>query len=287
MKTTSRIGWTAWALVPVGLVAFHFGPGQGLDARDQAVRLHTRAIGFETRASELQEVAYDAHLDVIQLRRMTFLEDGPDVEAELGSALERERLAYGEAAQAWQETADAFTTVEEALFEEDGEDSSGIRWAKARAQVRAGDIWGGAGEFELLLDELGDETELAKATREELARAHYFGARLMRVNGEPAEDWRPEAIKARQHFRYLAEKAAGSGASADVVRGLEDNVERVLDLEQLDLSEIEGTPFPKQCPKNSNCKKPGQKPSTCKSERPPNKRDGRGASGAGEIGKGW
>ena len=287
MKTSSRIGWTAWALVPVGLIAFHFGPGQGLAARDQAVRLHTRAIDFETTATDLQAVAYAAHLEVIELRRASFLENGPDVSTELGEALEREELSYSDAAEAWQITADAFTTVEDAILLEDGADASSIRWAKARAQVRAGDIWGGAGEFELLLDELEDESELALATREELARAHYFGARLLRVNGEPAEDWRAEATKARQHFRYLAEQAAERGAASDVVRGLEDNVERVLDLEQLDLSEIQGTPFPKESPKSSSCKKPGNKPGSRISQRPPNKRDGRGASGAGEIGKGW
>ena len=226
MNVKTRIGWTMWALVPVGLIAFHFGPGERLAARDQAVRLHSHAVGIEERAAFLQAAAHATQLDVIRLRRASFLEDGSDVADDLADALRVEREAYEVAAEAWQEAADAFSAVEDSLRGNNDPDAVNIRWSKARAQVRAGDIWGGAEEFEVLLDELDPKSELSRATREELARAHYFGARLLRENGEPAEEWRPEVIKARQHFRLLAERAARSGASESVIRGLEDNVER-------------------------------------------------------------
>ena len=289
MSVMARIGWTIWALVPVALIAFHFGPGQRLAARDEAVRFHARAIDFENRAAEVQAKAYDVHLEVIELRRRDFL--GDDVQPELNRTIEKERLAYEEAASAWEEAADAFTIVEDTLIDEEGLASDQIRWSKARALVRSGDIWGGAGELEVLLGEVSESPiqnyELVRATREELARAHYFGARLMRLSGEPAKDWRAEATKARQHFRYLAEQSAASGDTPETVRGLEDNVERVLDLEQQDLSDIEGTPLPRQSPRMAQGNRPGRNGEPRRTRRPPQGRDGRGASGAGEIGRGW
>ena len=39
----------------------------------------------------------------------------------------------------------------------------------------------------------------------ELATAYYYGARLMRLAGKPADEWREVAGRARQNFRYLAE----------------------------------------------------------------------------------
>lgn len=287
----SRIGWTIWALVPVALIAFHFGPGQGLAARDDAVRFHARAIDFENLAAIAQDKAYDAHLEVLELRKSEFL--GTDVQADLNAALEKEQVAYEKAAAAWEDAADAFTIVEDTLVNEQGYASNQIRWSKARALVRSGDIWGGAGELDVLLDEVSEspeeeqDQELMRAVREELARSHYFGARLMRLSGEPAKEWRAEATKARQHFRYLAEQAAGNGETLETVRGLEDNVERVLDLEQQDLSEIEGTPLPRQSPRMARGNRPGSNGEPRRSQRPPQGRDGRGASGAGEIGRGW
>ena len=37
-----RLAWTMWALVPVGLLAFHFGPGQLAWKEDRAARIVER-----------------------------------------------------------------------------------------------------------------------------------------------------------------------------------------------------------------------------------------------------
>ena len=102
------------------------------------------------------------------------------------------------------------------------------------------------------------QVDLARAAREELAVAHYFGARLLRLAGEPAKTWRAEALKARQHFRFLAETAAESGASPELVRGLEDNVERTIELEQMDKSDLEGRPLPRESPQGTRGRRPGR-----------------------------
>ena len=290
----NRAGWTVWALVPVAMLAFHFGPGRSLAAREIAAARFREASALERNAIEAQERAYDAHLIVIDQRRATFL-DHPD-EIDVGSddaallaAMEMERLGYEAAAARWVETADAYAQVEERLEEGDPRILDRIRWSKGRARVRSGAIWDGAAELELLIEprssEAGD-VELARAAREELATAHYFGARLLRLAGEPAEKWRAEVIKARQHFRYLAETASAGNLDAAQVLGLEDNVERTIDLEQMDKSELEGRPLPRESPRATRGRRPGQGPPGA-SQRPPTERDGRGAGGAGPIGPGW
>ena len=290
----NRAGWTVWALVPVAMLAFHFGPGRSLAAREIAAARFREASALERNAIEAQERAYDAHLIVIDQRRATFLDhpdeiDGGSDDAALLAAMEMERLGYEAAAARWVETADAYAQVEERLEEGDPRILDRIRWSKGRARVRSGAIWDGAAELELLIEprssEAGD-VELARAAREELATAHYFGARLLRLAGEPAEKWRAEVIKARQHFRYLAETASAGNLDAAQVLGLEDNVERTIDLEQMDKSELEGRPLPRESPRATRGRRPGQGPPGA-SQRPPTERDGRGAGGAGPIGPGW
>jgi hypothetical protein len=292
-----RMGWTFWALIPVAVLAFHFGPGRSLAAREIAATRFREASVLERAAIEAQGRAYDAHLIVINQRRATFLDhfdhpdeiDGGADNAALLAAMELERLAYEEAAARWVETADAYAQVEERLKDGDPRTLDRVRWSKGRALVRSGAIWDGATDLELLIEPRSDQArdvELARAAREELATAHYFGARLLRLAGEPAVKWRAEVIKARQHFRYLAETARAGDVDKAQVQGLEDNVERTIDLEQMDKSELEGRPLPRESPGAMRGRRPGQgRPGV--SPRPPTQRDGRGAGGAGPIGPGW
>ena len=164
-----------------------------------------------------------------------------------------------------------------------------IRLAKARALVRTGDVAAGANELEDLLLDASDRNEgatpLARAAREELATAYYYGARLMRLAGKPAADWREVAARARQNFRFLAEDAKSRGAASTEVANHEKNSELVLDLEQSSLDELYAKPRPKDSPTGkANGLGPPKRPG-----RGPNK-DGPPAKGAGmngEIGNGW
>lgn len=293
-----RLGWSVWALVPVAILAFHFGPGRTLAAREIAATRFREAAALEQVAIDLQAKAYEAHVETIDLRRRAFLDgagsaeavDGAEVADEkLEAAIDRERLAYESASTAWTEVADAYAQVEERLVDDEPRTIDRVRWSKARARVRSGAIWEGTSDLEMLIvprSDQPDDVELARAAREELATAHYFGARLLRMAGEPARVWRAEAIKARQHFRLLAETAAESGADAEVVRGLEDNVERTIDLEQMDKSELQGRAMPRESPRGTRGRRPGQGREGI-TNRPPTRRDGRGAGGAGPIGPGW
>jgi hypothetical protein len=94
-----------------------------------------------------------------------------------------------------------------------------------------------------------------------------------------------ESGKARQHFRYLAEKAQAGGDAAKKAANHQRNVELVLDLEQNSLYEVQGKALPEDSPMGRKGKRPGQ--GEGKSNRPPRERDGRGAGGAEAITSGW
>ena len=77
MSGWKGVGWTTWALVPVLVLAYHFGPGQNLERRDLAVQRHQDAIALEELATALQAEAHASHLAVIEARRAAFLAGEP------------------------------------------------------------------------------------------------------------------------------------------------------------------------------------------------------------------
>ena len=277
-----RVGWSIWAILPVLGMAFHFGPGQEGVRRDEAARTLAIALEAETHAQEAQRVAHDAQLATIEARRRFFVSGAADDEAEATRLLEVEKQAYGVASDAWKEAADRFAAVEEHVDDEAA--AIEIRWAKARSLVRAGEIWNGIDELQSLLDgELGQDT--ATAVREELAAAHYYGARILREEGRPATLWREVSGVARQHYRFLAERALDEGRQS-LADDLQRNLERVLDLEQLGQTELVAKPLPRESPRG---RRPGDREPGNRPGRGP-LRDGPPGNGAGgllEIGPGW
>jgi hypothetical protein len=302
MKTSSRIAWTLWALVPVGMLAFHFGPGQAIHREEQASRLVARASSLEEIALASQERAYAAHLAAVAARMAAFGTDDAALREAATRATEAEDAAYASAGADWKAAATALAEAETALADEGGLRNAEIRVARARAIVRSGDVGVGAELLESVL-ETGLATEpsadaasdpkdaaaretLARAAREELATAYYYGARLMRLAGKPSEEWREVSALARQHFRALAEQANADEAADDAARH-ERNVELVLNLEQSSLDELYGKPSPRDCPGgqcNGMGKRPGKKPG----KRPGNgEQPSKGAGMGGDIGTGW
>ena len=289
MRRMKPLLWTAWALVPVALLAFHFGPGQAMYREDRAAKLVARAEELQREALRLQGIAYDAHLAAIAARVAAFGKDDEALRKAAVDAGAREDAAYADASAAWRVTADALSEAQTQVDEIGGPVREEIRLAKARALVRTGDVAAGANELEDLLLDAADHgegaTPLARAAREELATAYYYGARLMRLAGKPAADWREVAARARQNFRFLAEDAKARGATSTEVANHEKNSELVLDLEQSSLAELYAKPRPKDSPTGkANGLGPPKRPG-----RGPNK-DGPPAKGAGmngEIGNGW
>ena len=286
----SRLSWAVWAILPVLGLAYHFGPGQTSFQHDRAVGLYKAAQRLEQDALALQATAYDKHLEALSARRAAFVTPTPEAQARASAATDEESRAFQAASAGWRLAAEAYGHILDVAQGAASQTLQELRWSRSRALVRAGDIWTGIGELETVLAELGStgraDSTMARATREELAAAYYYGARLMRLSGEPVEEWMIESGKARQHFRYLAEQAQAKGLGHEVVESQQRNVELVLNLEQSTLLEVQGKPLPKDSPMCRNGNRPGRG-NAGKRPQPPQQRDGRGAGGAEEVNTGW
>ena len=284
----SKIALTIWAVLPVMAMAYHFGPGQAGLHRDGAARLLDVAHSAEAIATQAQSVAHAAQMATIEARRRALLSGDQSDERLIDESLQVEQEAYAIASDAWKAAADAYLVVEHLLG--DTEDALVVQWAKARALVRAGEIYNGIDQLQSIMDRIElegiDNESLAIGAREELAAAYYYGARILREEGRPAELWRQSSGIARQQYRYLAENAEDSN-EPELASNLQRNLERVLDLEQLDGAELIGKPLPKDSPRarRPGDRDPGNRPGI--GPRPGEGPPSNGASGLLEIGPGW
>jgi hypothetical protein len=162
----------------------------------------------------------------------------------------------------WQEAVALFDQAMDALPEDESPSvtrrKQQILLAQAKAKVQSGQILEGEEQLAALLEELapGSDAEMLEAVRHELGTTGYYIAWLMRLEGATAEEWMPEAERARQHFRLLAEQA---DVSDDEPTAFHKNLEAVIRLEQMDLSELKAKPLPKKCPNPSQCRNLSQR----------------------------
>ncbi len=281
-----RLLWTAWALVPVGLLAFHYGPGQRASRAEQAGALVAKADAERSTAEALQSAAHALHVTAVTARARAGASAGdPSLHRAALEAVAAEEAAYAESSKAWTAVADTLASAQSLLAEAGAPQAREVRVAKAAALVRAGEVDAGAGELEdMLADGTAAWTPLESAVRRELATAYYHGARLQRLAGRPEDEWRDTARHAREQFRYLAEGARARGEPADRVRDLERNVELVLDLEQSAGDQVALKVKPKDCPSGQ---RNGLTPRTGKGRKPGDGTPAKGAGMQGEIGVGW
>lgn len=286
MNRRNRLLWTAWALVPVGLLAFHYGPGQRASRAEQAGALVAKADRARSEAEALQSAAHALHVTAVAARARAAASAGdPSLHRAALEAVAAEEAAYAESAKAWTEVADTLASAQALLSESGAPQARDVRVAKAAALVRAGEVAAGAGELEdMLADGTAAGTPLESAVREELATAYYHGARLQRLAGRPEDEWRDNARHAREQFRYLAEDARARGEPAGRVRDLDRNVELVLDLEQSAGDQVALKVKPKDCPSGQSN---GLAPRKGKGRKPGEGTPSKGAGMQGEIGDGW
>lgn len=239
MKTS--VLWLLWLILPVFVLAYHYGPGQMRLARDQAASLVQKAQSQSALATQAQEAAYQSQLKVLTARRAAFVA-GVDWQAQPKHPLSQAVLeataqqdsAYEHAAEVWNVTAELYGEATDKLLKAMRTDKAAdsgmspadqdllesLRWAEARAMVRSGEVFHGVEQLQALLDlRVAEANQAASsmvripdqakslptdAIREELAAAQYIGARLLREEGRPPEVWRPVANEARQHYRFLS-----------------------------------------------------------------------------------
>jgi len=286
-----NIAWSAWALIPVAALAYHFGPGQRSYLEDRAGDLLSQARTLDNQAEAAQDSAYQAHLAALAARKSSLDLPSPESTAAAKAAADAEDTAYTSAATAWAAAADKLREAQEMLTTAGSEKAQTVRVARNRALVRAGNIAEGVGDLELMLDTLTDAgqgtTPLADQAREEAATGYYYGARLLRASGKPTSEWREVSGWSRQNFRYLAEKSGDSANPDPQSAERQKNLELVLNLEQTASEDLQAKPLPKYSPRGgADGLRDGKNPG--KTKRPPRRKsDARGAGGTGEIEGGW
>lgn len=283
-----RAVWTLWAIAPVVAAAYHFGPGQRHYQADRAAGVLARAEREQVDAMALQEAAYQSHLRALAARAAAFGSDDPTLHDNAKQAGTEEHAAYTAAATSWQRVADTLGGAEALIEDEDHSLRQRVRVSRGRALVRAGSVGSGAEVLEGLLEEFtaagASDPALERQVREELATAYYYGARLMRLAGRPAPEWKEISGRAAQQYRYLAEGARTRGQPAEAL-DQEKNVELVLNLEQSSLDELFAKARPKDSPTGSG--RIGTEPRPGARGRRRGERPGGGAGLDGEIGQGW
>jgi len=93
-------------------------------------------------------------------------------------------------------------------------------------------------------DQDADPALYAEA-RSALANAQYYMTWLMRLEGRSKDRWQPEAESARQIYKRLAQEADAAGDTAAAVKHRED-LESVIRMERMELSDLQGLPLPSQ-----------------------------------------
>lgn len=222
-----------WLLMPVVLLAYHYGPGQARLAQDEAARLITSA----------------------------------------------EKLV---ASEDWANAIAAYTDALAKIPATDAESRWKLRLAQSKARIHLGELPEAISDMDGLLTEMEKNNapaSLQEDVRTELATAEYYAAWLMRLEGAPIDEWTIQTESSRQHFRLLAEEKMKTDPAG--ARKHQENLEAVIRLARMDLSDLEAMPLPKQCKGCKNvsqkcrgqCQSKGKKPSD-KGE----KKDARGAS---------
>ena len=219
-----------WALAPVALLAYHFGPGQDGLAREEAKASIRAALNFEAKKQ-------------------------------------------------WQQAIDSYNEALATLPDSESAKRHQLQLARANARPYIGELPEAMFEMEHLLDETSksSDKDLENKVRSSLASAQYYTGWLMRLELAEKKEWKEPLEKARQNFRLLAEQTAKTDATAS--EDHQKNLEAVVRLARMDLSEVQALPLPKKCEGNKNvCSKcRGQK----KSNKPKDmkkKEDARGAS---------
>ncbi len=213
-----------WLLMPVGLIYYHYGPGQKLLAYDNA----GDCIEY---AESLEAIAHKDSTPENWLKVVEVYHQAEKLLPEGNSLISRRIKLSAANAQMYQgELYEAMGQLDTLLSE-------------------------------AIEDKM--PKQYCDKVRDTLARCQFGSAWIMRLEGAETKKWTAQAEKARQNFRLLAEETladieqkTSSSVSIDrqLVSGSEQkqaidhqkNLEATVRMEQLDASTIKGLPLPKE-----------------------------------------
>ncbi len=147
------------------------------------------------------------------------------------------------------EAIDMYDEVLAALPSEKKQASRGIVLEKAKAQMMGAKLPEARESLATLLDDvrLDEESDpkFVSDVQSTLANSQYYMTWLMRLEGRPEEEWKPEIEAARQHYTQLTEQAEASGNKELLTRSSED-LESTVRLGRMDLADLQALPLPSQ-----------------------------------------
>lgn len=149
----------------------------------------------------------------------------------------------------WSQAVDLFNEVLSDLPDEKLAESRTVILEKAKCQMMAAKLPEARQTLEGLLDDVREDDSSDKKfvteVQSALANSQYYMTWLMRLEGMPEEEWKPEIEAARQHYTQLVTDAKELGDEELLGRSLED-LESSVRLARMDLSELQGLPLPSQ-----------------------------------------
>lgn len=233
MKALNKLFLWIWIVLPFGLLAYHYGPGKISRELEQV----EASVALAQSASELGQ--WDEAVEFYQTAIQTISGLSHEAWSPLRLEVIRQQLSLAEANSAMQigKLPESIETLEELLAEA----------ANAEQDKEQGRV--------------------AEEIRATLAKGQYYASWLMRLEGADEEEWKVENESARQHYKWLAEKSFEQG-QIEAAKRYQKNLEAVVRLARMDLSELQGLPLPKECSSCQNCSQKRRKQRESKSQQP-------------------
>ena len=204
----------AWLTIPVGVFAYHMGPGQDLMQIDDAQ-------GLLVEAREHVAVAN------------TLTTDGDEL------------LAKSE----WAKAEEAYAEALGLLGKDQVRERRSVRLERAKCQMQISELPEANAALSQLVTEMQEDehadAQLLSDARLALANSEYYMTWLMRLEGLGREQWEPRIEAARQTYKLLAVEAEQQG-DADLRKKSREDLEAAIRLARLDLTELQGLPIPSQ-----------------------------------------
>lgn len=199
---------TLWCLLPLGGLAYHYGPGRARLVLD-----------------EVAGIVDEARVHV----RLAQGASGADATAEWALASARFEAALGR------------------LPKECTAERRTLTLEHAKARMLCSELPQANGELRALVQELeadpAADAALLFDARRTWANSEYYMTWLARLEGVSEEEWQPRIEAARQVYKLLADDGA---TTAEAKRGVQEDLESAIRLARMDLGELQGLPLPSQ-----------------------------------------
>jgi hypothetical protein len=197
----------AWSALPIGGLAYHYGPGQErLVLDDVAAIVASANVSVRDENWGAAVESYDQALKLLPAGHL-------DVQRRL-------RLERAKAAMLDSKLPTAASDLAGLVEELQQEKPTG-----SADPVQA--------------------DQLLRESREALANAQFYMTWLLRLEGKAREEWEPQIEAARQNFRLLAEDATQRGDAKQQKRSSED-LESAVKLARMEIQDLQGLPLPSQ-----------------------------------------